>query len=252
MIINYFLRKPLLYKDIEKYQYKLLFCVASYSVYNIYFVKDFTFLNHILFGHLLTDLLFIPFNKMDTIIHHMLGIGFIYYPTLFSIPLRPIYLHQINFLGDGAEPVRPGDALKIVSNRTFDCDLAHAGDFVDIGTLNGFVEKRSLCGLGVNFEDSKECVLHGDQLQEFTIDARFELSSAKTGSAHGPFYTGPFFSLQQRGVGGDGLGDIGIGTEDSHFFNHGQQLADRRGVIASHFRNGDFKGFNVAPGFFKH
>jgi hypothetical protein len=98
MIINYFLRKPLLYKDIEKYQYKLLFCVASYSVYNIYFVKDFTFLNHILFGHLLTDLLFIPFNKMDTIIHHMLGIGFIYYPTLFSIPLRPIYLHQINFL----------------------------------------------------------------------------------------------------------------------------------------------------------
>ena len=98
MLINYFLRKPLIYKDVEKYQYKILFCVASYSVYNIYFVKDLTFLNSILLGHLLTDMLFIPFNKMDSMIHHMLGIGFIYYPTLFSIPLLQIFPHHITFL----------------------------------------------------------------------------------------------------------------------------------------------------------
>ena len=59
MLINYFLRKPLIYKDVEKYQYKILFCVSSYSVYSIYFVKDLTFLNSILFGHLLTDMLFL-------------------------------------------------------------------------------------------------------------------------------------------------------------------------------------------------
>lgn len=98
MIINYFLRKPLLYKDVENYQYKILFCVASYSIYNIHFVNDFTFLNSILFNHLLTDMLFIPFNKIDTIIHHVLGIAFIYYPTVFSIPLFKIYPYHVTFL----------------------------------------------------------------------------------------------------------------------------------------------------------
>lgn len=98
MIINYFLRKPLIYKDVENYQYKILFCIASYSVYSIHFVNDFTFLNSIIFKHLLTDMLFIPFNKVDSMIHHVLGIAFIYYPTLFSIPLSQIFPHHVTFL----------------------------------------------------------------------------------------------------------------------------------------------------------
>ncbi len=98
MLINYFLRNPLIHKDVEKYQHRVLFYIAFYSIYSVHYVKDLTLINNILFFYLSTDLFFIPFNRIDSIIHHLLSISFIYYPTLFSIPLDKIIKHHIAFL----------------------------------------------------------------------------------------------------------------------------------------------------------
>jgi hypothetical protein len=98
MLINYFLKNSLNHKDVEKYQYRILFYMASYSLYNVRYVKDLTLINNILFFYLSIDLFFIPFNRIDSIIHHLLAISFIYYPTLFSISLDKIIKHHITFL----------------------------------------------------------------------------------------------------------------------------------------------------------
>jgi hypothetical protein len=98
MLINYFLRNPLIHKDVEKYQHRVLFYIAFYSIYSVHYIKDLTLINNILFFYLSTDLFFIPFNRIDSIIHHLLSISFIYYPTLFSIPLDKIIKHHIAFL----------------------------------------------------------------------------------------------------------------------------------------------------------
>lgn len=98
MLINLFLRKPIHYKDIERYQYGILFGVASYSLYTINYVKDLTFINNFMFWFLLSDTFFIPYYRLDSVIHHLLGMAFIYYPYFYSIPLKHIEPHALTFL----------------------------------------------------------------------------------------------------------------------------------------------------------
>jgi hypothetical protein len=98
MLINLFLKKPILYKEIEKYQYGALFGIASYSLYTINFVSDFTFINNLMFLFLTGETFFLPYNRIDSIIHHLLGIGFICYPKFYSIPLNTIIPHSTTFL----------------------------------------------------------------------------------------------------------------------------------------------------------
>jgi hypothetical protein len=98
MLINLFLRNPLHFKDIEKYQYGMLFSVASYSIYTIKYSTDYTFIINLMFCFLSGETFFLPYSRIDTIIHHLLGIGFIYYPTIYSIPLKQIEPHIATFL----------------------------------------------------------------------------------------------------------------------------------------------------------
>ena len=98
MLINLFLKKPLQYKQIEKYQYGALFGIASYSLYSIAYVNDFRFINNLMFWFLTSETFFLPYNRIDSFIHHLLGVIFIYYPTIYSIPLSQIQPHYITFL----------------------------------------------------------------------------------------------------------------------------------------------------------
>ncbi len=98
MLINLFLRKPIHYKDIEGYQYGTLFGIASYSLYTIKYANDLTFINNLMFWFLSSETLFLPYYRIDSIIHHLLGVGFIYYPYIYSIPLKHIEPHALTFL----------------------------------------------------------------------------------------------------------------------------------------------------------
>tara|TARA_B100001287_G_scaffold276862_1_gene290307 strand:+ start:45243 stop:45848 length:606 start_codon:yes stop_codon:yes gene_type:complete len=97
MLINLFLHNPIKYKDIEKYQYGTLFCISIYSLYTIKYADDYKFLSDIMLWFLSCETFFIPYYRLDTIIHHLLGIGFIYYPRIYSIPLKQITPHFITF-----------------------------------------------------------------------------------------------------------------------------------------------------------
>ena len=98
MLINLFLKKPLQYKQIEKYQYGALFGVASYSLYSIAYVNDFHFITNLMFWFLTSETFFLPYNRIDSFIHHLLSVIFIYYPTIYSIPISQIQPHYITFL----------------------------------------------------------------------------------------------------------------------------------------------------------
>ena len=53
MIINYFLRTPLEFKDIEDYSYAGLFVASLYVLYNVCFAKDHYITNAVLSSYMI-------------------------------------------------------------------------------------------------------------------------------------------------------------------------------------------------------
>lgn len=98
MLINIFLDKPIQYKQIEKTQYVYFFIMSLYATYTCYYVTDLTNMYYIMLTFLCCDFFYIPFNKIDSFIHHIVCIPFILYPTIYSIPMEDIYEYNITFL----------------------------------------------------------------------------------------------------------------------------------------------------------
>ena len=98
MLVNFFLVNPLQYKQIEKYQYTGLSLISLYVIYNIYYVTNLEDINNIMLFYLLIETFYLPFYKMDTIIHHIISMFFVVYPKLYFIPMEQIYHHNVTFL----------------------------------------------------------------------------------------------------------------------------------------------------------
>ena len=98
MLINLFLKNPIQFKQIEKTQYVYFFIISLYSTYTCYYVTDLTNMYYIMLIFLCCDFFYIPFNKIDSFIHHTVCIPFIFYPTLYSIPMESIYNYNVTFL----------------------------------------------------------------------------------------------------------------------------------------------------------
>ena len=98
MLINFFIDNPLQYKQIEKYQYTGLSLISLYVIYNIYYVTNLEDINNIMLFYLLIETFYLPFYKMDTIIHHVISMFFVVYPKLYFIPMEQIYHHNVTFL----------------------------------------------------------------------------------------------------------------------------------------------------------
>jgi hypothetical protein len=98
MLINIFLDKPIQHKQIEKTQYVIFFIISLYATYNCYYVTDLTNMYYVMLVFLCSDFFYIPFNKIDSFIHHTICLPFILYPTIYSIPMDDIYEYNITFL----------------------------------------------------------------------------------------------------------------------------------------------------------
>lgn len=85
MLINYILRNKIDYKDIEDVTSFGLLLFAIYSCYNIYFDGDLSTNRVILKYYMLVEICFLPFNKKDVILHHLITILFCKYYDFYGI-----------------------------------------------------------------------------------------------------------------------------------------------------------------------
>ena len=85
MLINYILRNKIHYKDIEDITSFGLLLFALYSSYNIYFDGDLSMNRVILKYYMLVEICFLPFNKKDVILHHLITILFCKYCDFYDI-----------------------------------------------------------------------------------------------------------------------------------------------------------------------
>lgn len=85
MLINYVLKNKIEYKNIEDITSFGLLLFALYSCYNIYFDGDLSTNRVILKYYMLVEICFIPFYKMDVILHHFITILFCKYYDLYDI-----------------------------------------------------------------------------------------------------------------------------------------------------------------------
>ena len=83
MIINIFLHNKINYKDIEPYSNLLLTIISIFVCYTIYYEMNYYITLYTLVCYLSVDTLFIPFNKIDMLIHHYLTITSCIYALLY-------------------------------------------------------------------------------------------------------------------------------------------------------------------------
>lgn len=88
MLINIFLNKPISFKDIEYFSNNIFLFISSYVIITNYYNIHYNISIHILKSYMLLDILFIPFDKFDMIIHHILTIMAIYYIGLNNIDVN--------------------------------------------------------------------------------------------------------------------------------------------------------------------
>ena len=91
MLINYFIKNKIEFKEIENYSNLGLLLFSIVIVANDVFNYDYNFCINMLPLYVLCDLLFTPFNKLDMILHHLLCISFWYYVVLYNVDLYTNY-----------------------------------------------------------------------------------------------------------------------------------------------------------------
>ena len=75
MIINFFLKNKIDYKNIEDYSNLGLLVASLLTIINVYYIKQYFANVLFLVFYMSIDSLFIPLKKMDMLIHHMLSLN---------------------------------------------------------------------------------------------------------------------------------------------------------------------------------
>lgn len=91
MLINYFIKDKIEFREIENYSNIGLLIFSIAVVANDVFNYDYNFCTHSLTLYAFCDLLFTPFNKLDMIFHHILCLSFWYYVFFYEVDLYTNY-----------------------------------------------------------------------------------------------------------------------------------------------------------------
>jgi hypothetical protein len=174
MLVNYFLVNPLQYKQIEKYQYAGLLLISFYTIYNIYHVTNLEDINNIMFFYLLIETFYLPFYKMDTIIHHVTSMFFVVYPKLYFIPLQQVYHVNVTFLKVEMSSIFIctsyflKEQKKISNNKCISYSL-HISNALFIGCFFKYRCYEFIYQLGLNPDFYQDMIIHNSISSEIYV-----------------------------------------------------------------------------------
>jgi len=87
MIYNLLFKTGVKYKDVEKYSNIFMLIISIFTTINCFFDYDYEVTTNILKYYLFGEMIILPFNKLDMILHHISSISLLQYIKIYDIDM---------------------------------------------------------------------------------------------------------------------------------------------------------------------